>query len=111
MTKELTNFEKNKLDPTNKAILKDAFELILSAKVPSSQLNSYVKENFGDELTHMELIAIGQVLKAQNERDTAAAVFIRDSMGQKAGDKHEISGSKENPFVISLEGDLDKWAE
>lgn len=96
----MSKFEKNNIDPTNKALLKDAFELILGAKVPSAQLTNYVKNNFGEDLTHMQLIAIGQVLKAQNERDTSAAVFIRDTLGQKPTDKQEISGSKENPFVI-----------
>ena len=91
--------------------LKEIFEVILGAKVPSNQLNNYVKNTFGEELTHAELIAIGQILKAQNERDTRAAEFIRDTMGQKPGDKHEITGSKDNPFVVQLDDNLMKWAE
>lgn len=91
--------------------LKEIFEIILGSKVPSAQLSSYVKSTFGEEITHAELIAIGQILKAQNERDTKAAEFVRDTIGQKPGDKHEITGSKDNPFVVSLSSDLDKWAE
>lgn len=99
------------LKATDKQELKQIFELVLGEKVPSKQINGYIKETFGDELTHAEMIAIGQVLKAQNERDTSAAVFIRDTIGQKPTDKQEISGSKENPFVVALEGDLGKWSK
>lgn len=91
--------------------LKEIFEIVLGSKVPSNQLNNYVKESFGDDLTHAELICIGQVLKAQNERDTKAAEFVRDTMGQKPGDKHEITGSKENPFVVALDPLLEKWSK
>ena len=94
----------------DKKLLKDIFEVILGSKVPSNQLNNYIKNTFGEEITHAELIAIGQILKAQNERDTRAAEFIRNTIGQNPGDKHEISGSKENPFIVSLGGDLDKWS-
>ena len=62
-----------KLEDIEKAKLKDIFEIILGSKVPSGQLNNYVKNTFGDDLTHAELICIGQILKAQNERDTRAA--------------------------------------
>lgn len=93
------------------AKLKDIFEIILTEKVPSPQLNNYVKNTFGEDLTHAELICIGQILKAQNERDTTAATFVRDTMGQKPTDKTEISGTKDNPFVVTLEGDLDKWSK
>ena len=91
--------------------LKDIFEVILGSKVPSNQINSYIKSTFGDSLTHMELIAIGQILKAQNERDTRAAEYIRDTIGQKPTDKQEISGSKDNPFVVKLGNDLDDLAQ
>ena len=100
----------NEIKGLNKTQLKDVFETILGKRVPSTQLNNYVKNNFGEELTHMELIALGQILKAQNERDTRAAEFIRDTIGQKPGDKHEISGSKENPFIVTLDKELDKWS-
>ena len=96
---------------TEKSELKNIFELVLGEKVPSKQINAYVKETFGENLTHAEMIAIGQVLKAQNERDTSAAIFIRDTIGQKPTDKQEISGSKENPFVVTLDGDLEKWSK
>ena len=95
----------------DKAILKDIFDIVLTKKVPSGQLTDYIKETFGDSLTHAELICIGQIVKAQNERDTRAAEFIRDTMGQKPTDKTEISGTKENPFIVSLEGDLSKWSK
>ena len=91
--------------------LRDIFEVILGSKVPSSQVTTYVKENFGDNLTHAELICIGQILKAQNERDTKAAEYIRDTMGQKPGDKHEITGSRDNPFVVALDPLLEKWGK
>lgn len=101
----------DKGDTMNKDKLKDIFEIILSTKVPSKQLNNYIKETFGEDLTHSELICIGQIIKAQNERDTRAAEFIRDTMGQKPTDKTEISGTKENPFIVTLEGDLAKWSK
>lgn len=91
--------------------LKEIFEAILSDTVPSKQVNGYIKETFGEELTHAELICIGQILKAQNERDTKAAEYIRDTMGQKPTDKTEISGTKENPFIVALDGDLGKWSK
>lgn len=91
--------------------MKEIFEMVLSSKVPSTQLNGYVKTTFGEHLTHAELICIGQILKAQNERDTRAAEFVRDTMGQKPTDKKEISGTKDNPFVVSLEGALEEWSK
>lgn len=91
--------------------LKDIFETILGARVPSTQINAYIRNTFGDNLTHMELIAIGQILKAQNERDTRAAEYIRDTIGQKPTDKQEISGSKDNPFMIKLDDTLDELAK
>lgn len=91
--------------------LKDIFETILGSRVPSTQINAYIRNTFGDNLTHMELIAIGQILKAQNERDTRAAEYIRDTIGQKPTDKQEISGSKDNPFVVKLSEELDKLAQ
>ena len=100
-----------KLEDIEKAKLKDTFEIILGSKGPSGQLNNYVKNTFGDDLTHAELICIGQILKAQNERDTRAAEYIRDTIGQKPTDKQEITGSKDNPFVVSLEGALEKWSK
>lgn len=91
--------------------LKDIFELILQEKVHSSHLSGFVKERFGDNLTHSELVCIGQILKATTERDTKAAEYIRDTIGQKPTDKQEITGSKENPFVVQLQDSLDKWAQ
>ena len=91
--------------------LKDIFETILGSRVPSTQINAYIRNTFGDNLTHMELIAIGQILKAQNERDTRAAEYIRDTIGQKPTDKQEISGSKDNPFMIKLDDALDELAK
>lgn len=102
---------KKSLDEIEKAKLKDIFEIILGSKVPSNQLNNYIKNTFGDDLTHAELICIGQILKAQNERDTRAAEYIRDTIGQKPTDKQEISGSKDNPFVVALQGELEKWSK
>lgn len=95
----------------DKSKLKDIFDIVLSSKVPSKQINNYIRETFGDDLTHSELICIGQILKAQNERDTKAAEFIRDTMGQKPTDKTEISGTKDNPFIVSLEGKLADWSK
>lgn len=91
--------------------LKDIFDIILGTRVHSSQLSTYIRENFGEKLTHAEMIAIGQVLKASNERDTQAAIYIRDTMGQKPTDKKEIMGSKDNPFVVQLDGDLAELSE
>ena len=91
--------------------LKEIFEIVLNEKVPSSQITPYIEEAFGTELTHAELICVGQIIKAQNERDTKAAEFIRDTMGQKPTDKTEISGTKENPFIVTLDGDLGKWSK
>ncbi len=91
--------------------LKEIFDKLLLDQVHSSQLKPYIKEHFGDSLTHAELIAVGQILKAENERDTGAAVFIRDTMGQKPTDKKEISGTADNPFVIKMEGDLSEYAK
>lgn len=104
-------FVNKKLDDFEKAKLKDIFEIILSEKVPSTQLNNHIKNTFGEDLTHAELVCIGQLLKAQNERDTKAAEFIRDTIGQKPTDKTEISGTKDNPFIVTLEGQLKDWSK
>lgn len=100
-----------KLSTEDTIELKEIFEVILREKVPSKNVNAYIKNSFGDNLTNGQMIAIGQVLKASNERDTSAAVFIRDTLGQKPTDKQEISGSKENPFVVSLDSKLEQWSK
>lgn len=96
---------------TNKEKLKDIFEFLMNAKVPSARLTNYVRSNFGETLTNSELICIGQILKAQNERDTKAAEFIRDTMGQKPTDKKEIGGTDGNPFIVKLDGQLEEWSK
>ncbi len=70
-----------------KISFKGSLEKILSMQVlPKSVSEAVLKTPLGNAITYQEAILLAQAIKASNG-DTQAAVFIRDSSGNKLKDK------------------------
>lgn len=71
--------------------LKELLLLIFSCKVPIETITDEVKKELFKDMDIDEAIIYSQIIKAING-DTQAAIFIRDTAGQKPTDKQEIKG-------------------
>ncbi len=81
-----------------KISFKGSLEKILSMQIlPKSVSEAVLKTPLGSAITYQEAILLAQALKASNG-DTQAAVFIRDSSGNKLKD-----GEKETPRAKRFE--------
>ena len=77
---------------------KKALDSILSMVIsPETVAEAVKKTPLGDNITYQEAILIAQVLKASNG-DTQAAVFLRDTTGNKLKDGFEEEEKKCRPF-------------
>lgn len=78
---------------------KKALDSILSMVIsPQTVAEAVKKTPLGDKITYQEAVLIAQVLKAANG-DTQAAVFLRDTTGNKLKDGFE----EEEKKVIDIE--------
>lgn len=89
--------------------LRQAYETIAGMPyLPVGDLATEIMENFkkvsdGREMTVDEAIVMAQIVKAANG-DTAAAVFIRDTIGEKHAEVIDAT------VKVSLQGDIDEYA-
>lgn len=81
----------------------------LSEEERENLLNDFKNKEF---VTVQEAIILGQITKAYVEKDTPAAIFLRDTSGQKPKDEVEHSVSIDNILknagVLDEEDDLDE---
>ena len=73
-------------------------------------LESDVENEDGEKISGAEAIATAMFLRAC-AGDTKAAVFVRDTAGQKPVEKSETNVHTDAPMVIQLEGELKEWAQ
>lgn len=89
--------------------MKETLEILMNMTMnpgPHSEIDNItsLKDVKGKNLNIQEAIMVTQVQKAL-KGDAAAITFIRDMLGEKPGDKMEITGAI--PVVISGEDDLE----
>lgn len=89
--------------------MKETLEILMNMTMnpgPHSEIDDIksLKDVKGKNLNIQEAIMVTQVQKAL-KGDAAAITFIRDMLGEKPGDKMEITGAI--PVVISGEDELE----
>ena len=76
---------------------KDSFSSLLSIKVPSCALSEAIRSTpLGESINYQEAILLSQIIKAING-DTQAAVFVRDTSGNKIKEA-EVKETKRKKF-------------
>lgn len=79
---------------TNSVSFPSSLEKILSMRIADGSVpEALTKTKFGSDITYQEAILLAQVMKALNG-DTQAAVFVRDSSGNKPKDCAVFTKSK-----------------
>ena len=79
----------------NKRKMREAMEILMAADIPVKNVKKeLIAIGLEDEDLNIQMaIAYGQVMKSIESRDTQAAVFCRDTAGDKPTDKIEYSGT------------------
>jgi hypothetical protein len=73
----------------NKKNIKELILLIFKLKVPIDAINDDIKKKYFKSMSNDEAIIYAQLIKAING-DTQAAIFLRDTSGQKPVEKQSI---------------------
>lgn len=75
---------------------KDTFSYLLSLQVPKETLQEAIKASpLGEKINYREAILLAQIIKATNG-DTQAAVFVRDTSGNKLKDGEGVDKKRKN---------------
>lgn len=78
---------------------KDSLESLLAKEVPTEALPEAIRKSPFEKISYQEAILLAQIIKASNG-DTQAAVFLRDSSGNKLkeGEKVQVEYKKFEDF-------------
>lgn len=80
--------------------MREMLRELLDARETNDQYISMMrKRGFNkSEITNQAVILMAQMEKAK-KGDVRSAVFLRDSVGEKPADKHEVTGADGAPFM------------
>jgi hypothetical protein len=102
MLKENSNETPKKLNRKRRkkrTAFKDSLESLLAKEVPKEALPEAIRKSSFEKISYQEAILLAQIIKASNG-DTQAAVFLRDSSGNKLkeGEKVQVEYKKFEDF-------------
>lgn len=102
-----------------KKTMREAMELMLSAKIPVEDVPEQLKAiGITDEDMNVQTaIVYGQVVKAIKEKDTRSAEFCRDTVGEFIGAEEKKEDTEQNRIYIPAKDigkafvDLNRWID